>query len=89
MPRAGEKEKPHDLLLRIVRNVDGVDVGRNERWKVGGNERLSSDLKNFAPADERHSAIVATLPPGGYSALVEDRSGQPGMAFIEIFVVQR
>lgn len=88
MPQAGTPEMPHDLLLRVVRNADGVDVGRNERWRAKGNERLAGDLSKLAPPDERQSATVLTLPPGGYSALVEDRSAQPGMAFIEIFVVQ-
>lgn len=88
-PKPGVPETHHDLTLRVVRNADGTDVGRNERWRAQGNERLTADLKHFAPTDERHSATVLTLPPGAYSALVEDRSGQPGMAFIEIFVVQQ
>jgi hypothetical protein len=87
--RATAPEVPRDVLLRVVRNADGVDVGRNERWRAPGNERLWGDLKYFAPGDERHSACVLTLPPGGYSALVEDRAAQPGLAFIEIFVAQR
>ena len=87
MPGAAA-ETPHDVLLRVVRHSDGIDVGRNERWRVAGNERLSGDLKPFAPADERHSAVVLDLAPGSYSALVEDRASEPGMALIEIFVVE-
>lgn len=77
------------LLLRIVRNADGVDVGRNERWQVPANERLQGDLKVFAPADPRHAACVLTLPPGGYSALVEDRApGGRGLVSVEVFVIR-
>jgi hypothetical protein len=88
-PQPNATEVPRDVLLRVVRNADGVDVARNERWRVAGNERLWGDLKHLAPGDPRHSACVVTLPPGGYSAIVEDRPGQRGLASIEVFVVQQ
>ena len=89
MPGDGAAEQLRDIRLRIVRNADGVDVGRNETWQGPGNERLQGDLKPYAPGDPRHAACVLTLPPGGYSALVEDRAGGRALATIEIFVVKR
>lgn len=82
-------ELSHDVRLRVVNNADGVDLGRNEGWRGPGNERLLHDLKHLAPADPKHCVCVLTLPPGGYSALVEDRAGKSGMAGIEVFVIQQ
>ncbi len=85
---AGSPGQQHDVLLRVVNNATGADVGRNQHWRATGNERLEGELKAFAPSDPRHAGCVLTLPPGGYSALVEDRGGGPAIASIEVFVVQ-
>ena len=77
-----------EILLRVVRNADGVDVGRNAQWRAAGNERLEGDLKHLAPAHAQDAACVLRLAPGAYSALVEPKGGQKGMAGIEIFVVK-
>jgi hypothetical protein len=73
--------------LRIVRHSDGAEIARNEGWNVPGNERLWEDLRPYAPRDLREAVCIATLPRGGYSAVVESRTGVPGMAALEIFVV--
>lgn len=88
-PRAGAPEEHHEVRLRVVSHATGEDLGRNENWQVPANRRLQEDLKHLAPADPRQSACVLTLPPGSYSALVEDRAGRPGTAGIELFVVQQ
>lgn len=88
LARGGNAAALSELVLRIVRNADGVDVARNEQWRTRGNERLWSDLAHLAPADPRDAACVVTLPPGGYSALIESRTQQRGLASIEIFVVK-
>ncbi len=73
--------------LRIVRNRDGVDVARNEGWRVAGNERLERDLRSYAPLDPREAVCVATLPAGAYSAVIESRNGVAGLAALEVFVI--
>lgn len=89
LARGGNAAALAEPRLRVVRNHDGTDVGRNERWRVPGNERLWGDLKHLAPPDPNESACVLTLPPGGYSALIESRNGAKGIASIEIFVIKR
>ena len=82
-------EVAHEVRLRVVRNADGTDLGRNESWLAPENKRLRDDLKHLAPGDPKHCACVLTLPPGGYSALIEDRTGRPGLGGIEVFVIQK
>jgi hypothetical protein len=85
---AGNAAGLSEIVLRVVRNADGVDVGRNEQWRAPGNERLQGDLRHLAPAQAKDAACVLRLAPGAYSALVEPKGGQKGMAGIEIFVVK-
>lgn len=74
--------------LRIVRNQDGVEMARNEGWRLSPEaRRLTTDLMPFAPADPRESVCVVTLPAGTYSAVVESRDGGSGIAMIEIYAV--
>lgn len=88
LAKGGETAALSELVLRVVRHADGVEVGRNEEWNAPGNARLTGDLKHLAPLDPRDAACVLTLEPGGYSALIEAREGKRGVASIEIFVVK-
>lgn len=80
---------PAEIVLRVVRNADGKDVGRNSQWRAPGNERLEGDLRHLAPPNSRDAACVLTLEPGAYSALVETKGGAKVTAGIELFVVKR
>ena len=88
LAKTGTANAITELTLRVVRNADGVDVGRNEHWHEKGNERLWGDLKHLAPAEVNDAACVLTLQPGGYSALIDGRNGAKGMASIEVFVIK-
>ena len=88
LAKAGTANAIPELVLRVVRHADGTDVGRNERWRGPGNERLWGDLKHLAPAEANDAACVLKLAPGGYSVLIEGRNGAKGIASIEIFVIK-
>jgi len=88
LARAGLTAALPRLVLRVVRNADGREVGRNEAWQAPGNERLSGPLRHLAPPDPNDAACVLRLPPGGYSVLVEPRGAPAGVASVEIFVVR-
>ncbi len=47
----------------------------------------SDDLRDngLEPTDPRESAIVATLIPGAYTALLRDKSDQSGLGLVEIY----
>lgn len=77
-----------ELRLRVVRHADGRDVGRNEAWRVPGNERLWGDLRHLAPPEAREAACVLRLAPGGYSVVVEPIRPERGLAGVELFFVK-
>ena len=39
------------------------------------------------PADNREAAIVASLPPGGYTAIVRGKNNTTGVALVEVYLL--
>jgi hypothetical protein len=57
----------------------------NSAWKESPNRGLI-EATTLAPSDDLEAAIVITLPPGTYTALVESESGNEGIAIGEVFI---
>lgn len=71
-----------DPLLEI-HNVDGSILASNDNWR----ETQEADIQasGFAPGDERESAILATLPANGYTAIVRGKDGTTGVGLVEVY----
>ena len=54
----------------------------NDNWT---SDRLSIIGSQLAPTSERESAILVTLQPGAYTAVVRDLNNQPGLALVEVY----
>jgi hypothetical protein len=61
-------------------------IASNDNWQQGGNftEILAS---GFAPGHPAESAILVSLPPGGYTAIVSGAGGTTGVGLMEVFEV--
>ena len=71
-----------DPVLEI-RNADGSVLFSNDNWR----ETQESDLKasGFAPEDDREAAIIATLPPAQYTAIVRGKDNTAGVGLVEVY----
>lgn len=78
MPVTGKLLDP----VLALHAADGTLVAENDNWNAHRNDVLSS---NLAPVDEHESAIVATLQPGAYTAIVRGVSGSTGVALVELY----
>jgi hypothetical protein len=54
----------------------------NDNWQQGDTSQIPD---GFAPNDPRESVIVATLPPGAYTALVKGANGETGVSLAEVY----
>ena len=67
---------------------DGTVI-TNDNWRIDdatGNSQASEvEATQLAPTDYRESAIVATLPPGNYTAIVRGKNGATGIALVEVY----
>ena len=63
----------------------GSLITTNDNWK--DTQQLQIEETKLAPKDEHESAIVATLQPGAYTAIVRGKSQTEGIALIEAYDV--
>jgi hypothetical protein len=67
-------------------------IASNDNWQhtiIGGiitsDQRGEIRRSGYAPADGRDSAIIATLPPGNYTAIVRSKNNVTGIGLVEVY----
>ena len=64
-------------------NSDGKLIASNDNWK--DSQQSTIDATGLAPADDRESAIFASLPDGNYTAIVKGAGNSVGTALVEVY----
>jgi hypothetical protein len=64
-------------------DASGSLIFLNNDWRTHQEQQLIDS--SLAPTDEKESAIIATLPPGSYSAVVRGANDSTGVGLIEIY----
>jgi N-acetylneuraminic acid mutarotase len=72
-----------DPILDLHNNT-GALIGSNDNWMDAPNVQEIID-SGHAPTDPRESAIVTTLPPGNYTAIVRGVNNITGVALVEVY----
>jgi len=62
-------------------------IATNDDWQTAANAAQLM-AAGFAPADAKESAIMMTLPPGAYTAVLSGMNGGTGVGIIAVFSVQ-
>ncbi|MEY2584273.1 MAG: hypothetical protein QOD80_299 [Verrucomicrobiota bacterium] len=69
-------------------------IARNDDWQItqiGGSITAdqSQEIQNsgFAPANSAESAMIVTVQPGAYTAIVRDANGASGIGIVEVFIL--
>lgn len=63
-------------------DATGKLLGRSDDWR---NDSSAADLGSLAPADERESALIRTLPPGTYTVTLQGNGGGTGVGLVEVY----
>jgi hypothetical protein len=58
-------------------------VTTNDNWK--DSQEAEIEATGIPPSDDAESAIVATLVPGAYTAILEGKSGGTGIGLVEVY----
>jgi hypothetical protein len=73
----------------------GALIASNDNWQhtiISGiiTSDQSGDIRSsgYAPTDERESAIIATLQPGNYTAIVRGVNNTTGVGLVEVYDLQ-
>lgn len=83
LERSGIGDPLRDPVLRLFA-ADGSQIAYNDDWR----DSQQAEIRNAnggPPPDDREAAIVATLPPGLYTAVVEGKEKGSGVALIEAY----
>jgi len=77
----GVQDPIADPVLELHK-PDGTVI-TNDDWKT--TQQAAIQATGIAPADDRESAIVATLPPGAYTAVMTSKGASAGTGLIEVY----
>lgn len=59
------------------------NVITNDNWK--DTQQADIEATGLAPTNDLEAAILATLPAGGYTAIVSGKNGLTGVALVEVY----
>ena len=67
-----------------LRNSNGLLLAFNDNW-VSSGQRDQISASGYAPPNTSESAILQTLAPGNYTAIVRGVNNTTGNALVEIY----
>ena len=69
-----------------LHDKNGALIASNDNWKQTQDSAIAGC--GLAPSDTRESAIVRSLAPGPYTAIVRGKNNSTGVALVEAFRIQ-
>ena len=64
---------------------DGSLIASDDNWKDNPDQALLIQASGIPPQNDLESAIVATLTPAGYTAIVSGKNDTSGVALVEVY----
>lgn len=80
---AGVANALSDPTLEL-HDANGATLQSNNDWPQGP-DAATIQSKGFAPSNPRDSALLATLNPGSYTAVVQGVNGATGVGLVEVY----
>lgn len=68
-----------------LKDASGVTLISNDDWQQGQPSEIQA--AELAPSDPRESAVIMTLPPGQFTAIVSGKGGATGVALVEVYAL--
>jgi hypothetical protein len=69
-----------------LRNKDGNLLQSNDNWRTGGQQQ-EIIATTIPPRSDVESALIRTVPPGNYTAIVRGAHATTGIALVEIYAL--
>ena len=83
LANAGVAGTLQDPVLELDRDAATRKV--NDNWQDDATQASQLTNIGISPSDSLESAVVATLPPGAYTAVVAGKNGTSGTALVEVY----
>jgi hypothetical protein len=83
-PSLAQAMLPGFLVDPVLELHDSTEVLlTNDNWK--DSQEAEIEATNLAPSDDAESALVTTLDPGAYTAILSGKSGGIGIGLVEVY----
>jgi len=69
-----------------LHDKNGAPIASNDNWNDTQDSAVAAT--GIAPSDLRESAIVRSLAPGNYTAIVRGKNNTTGVALVEAYRIQ-
>jgi hypothetical protein len=69
-----------------LHDANGTTIASDDNWK--DTQQSEIEATGIPPTDDRESAIVATLAPGNYTAIVRGKNNTTGVGLVEVYNLQ-
>lgn len=87
LAQAGVSGALADPMLEL-HNGNGAVITANDNWQDDLNQAAQIQAAGLAPTNTRESALITTLTPGAYTAIIRGKSGTTGVALVEVYNLQ-
>lgn len=85
---AGELADP----MLELHNANGATIATNDNWKVddktGASQQSEIEATKTPPKSDLESALIYTVTPGNYTAIVRGKNNTTGIALVEAYNLQ-
>ena len=71
-----------DPMLEL-HDGNGTLIAQNDNWRTSQEQDI--EASTLAPTDDREPALISTLAPGSYTAIVRGTKNTSGIALLEMF----
>jgi hypothetical protein len=74
-----------------LHDPNGAVIASNDNWKLrpsGSSQQGEIEATSIPPSNDLESALVQTLGPGNYTALVRGTNNTTGIAVVEVYTLQ-
>jgi hypothetical protein len=78
-------ENPLDDPTLGLHDGNGTLLMSNDNWQDDAAQAAEIAATGMSPQDNLESAILATVPPGAYTAVVAGRDGGSGVGLVEVY----
>ena len=70
----------------------GTTIATNDNWKIndqtGQSQQAEIEATTIPPKNDLESALIATLAPGNYTAIVRGKNNTTGVGLVEVYNLQ-
>ena len=75
-----------------LHNGSGTTIATNDNWKIddqtGQSQEAAIRATTIPPSNDLESALIATLVPGNYTAIVRGKNNATGVGLVEVYDLQ-